>query len=688
MKKKNIFKFIFVLYLVVITLMASVGYAYSSRYIINNYLSIPWHTGNDMLDHFLRTIDKHDEEYVMYEYIDVTKDVEANLNDIYLKSEKESAYIYDDIGIDYTIINLKTKQKTNSLGDITLSDDVIDDQNYMYGIIEFSKNGIVQSHKRIDSANSFIETPYMVYYTEMRECLKMHHSNPDEHLKLNIPNDYQIIYRMDLSKYHDSRIIHDIYNSYSFYEIAVMFVCIVALITFVFMLFMPYDVFADIRPFKLINKLKLLFVLLFLGSFTVVSGAFMSYIGDLILSPNQLHSQYLNGTILNILGCLSCLIFVYGVSLCSFYLKYIFKKGIVTFIKEDTLIVYLFTKFKSFLVKLTELDLANRNNRNLFIFILINVIALSLMTMLRGFGIIFIVIYGMLAYIFLKERIDNIRLDYFNVLCATKKLASGNFDDEVFKDTGIFTSLQDELKNIKEGFKKAVIEETKSSKMKTELITNISHDLKTPLTGIKNYIELLDNDELDQKTRKTYLKTLDNYVNRFKVLIDDLFEVSKVNSGNIKLNLSELDIVTLIKQVIDENDDILNEHNLKVLFNSHKQHLNLMLDGDKTYRIFNNLLINAGKYSLDNSRIYIDLVDNEDEVMIIFKNISREEMTFTSDEILERFVRGDKSRTDGGSGLGLAIVKSFTEAQGGNFEVMLDGDLFKAIIKFKITKGS
>ena len=236
----------------------------------------------------------------------------------------------------------------------------------------------------------------------------------------------------------------------------------------------------------------------------------------------------------------------------------------MTFIKEDTLIVYLFTKFKSFLVKLTELDLANRNNRNLFIFILINVIALSLMTMLRGFGIIFIVIYGMLAYIFLKERIDNIRLDYFNVLCATKKLANGQFEDEVFKDAGIFTSLQDELKNIKEGFKKAVIEETKSSKMKTELITNISHDLKTPLTGIKNYIELLDNDELDQKTRKTYLKTLDNYVNRFKVLIDDLFEVSKVNSGNIKLNLSELDIVTLIKQVIDENDDILNEITLLI----------------------------------------------------------------------------------------------------------------------------
>ena len=247
----------------------------------------------------------------------------------------------------------------------------------------------------------------------------------------------------------------------------------------------------------------------------------------------------------------------------------------------------------------------------------------------------------------------------------------------------LLNSLKDEFNNIKVGFKKAVEEETKSQNMKNELISNVSHDLKTPLTCIKNYIVLLQDDTLSSNTRQEYINSLNQYVNRLTSLIEDLFEVSKANSGNIKLNLINLNIVALLEQTFTENKEVLESKNLTTIKNYANNEIKLNLDGDKTYRIFENLFTNISKYAMANSRVYLEIKETDDEVIIEFKNISATQMNFSAEEIVERFVRGDKSRHEAGSGLGLAIAKSFTEIQNGKFEIEIDGDLFKVIITFK-----
>ena len=224
--------------------------------------------------------------------------------------------------------------------------------------------------------------------------------------------------------------------------------------------------------------------------------------------------------------------------------------------------------------------------------------------------------------------------------------------------------------------------------MKTELISNVSHDLKTPLTSIITYIDLLKNDQLIDEDRKKYIEILERNSLRLKNLIDDLFEVSKVNSGNVHLDLVDVDIVSLIKQAQLESQDKLDEKNLDVRMNCSEEKIICYLDSSKTYRIFENLFINISKYALANTRVYIDLIQIDHQIQITFKNISEAEMTFNENEIVERFVQGDKSRNTSGSGLGLAIVKSFTELQKGQFKVEVDGDLFKSILTFNIKETS
>lgn len=276
-----------------------------------------------------------------------------------------------------------------------------------------------------------------------------------------------------------------------------------------------------------------------------------------------------------------------------------------------------------------------------------------------------------------------IQNDYNQLLDATHQLGQDNFQVDIDSDLGIFNSLKDEFNNIKVGFKKAVEEETKSQNMKNELISNVSHDLKTPLTCIKNYIVLLQDDTLSSNTRQEYINSLNQYINRLTSLIEDLFEVSKANSGNIKLNLINLNIVALLEQTFTENKEVLESKNLTTIKNYANNEIKLNLDGDKTYRIFENLFTNISKYAMANSRVYLEIKETDDEVIIEFKNISATQMNFSAEEIVERFVRGDKSRHEAGSGLGLAIAKSFTEIQNGKFEIEIDGDLFKVIITFK-----
>lgn len=253
----------------------------------------------------------------------------------------------------------------------------------------------------------------------------------------------------------------------------------------------------------------------------------------------------------------------------------------------------------------------------------------------------------------------------------------------ITEDIGVFEPMKEDLTQIRDGFKKAVDEEIKSQRMKTELITNVSHDLKTPLTAITTYVELLKKEGITDEERKEYVDTLARKSQRLKVLIEDLFEVSKASSNNITLNLMNVDIVKLMKQVVVEHKEKYDEAGLQLHWKVPEEKVELMLDSQKTYRIFENLFLNIQKYAMPNSRVYIDVTDEDEQISIVVKNMSAEPLNVAGEELVERFVRGDASRNTEGSGLGLAIAKNFTEAQKGTFDVCVDGDLFKTTLIWK-----
>ena len=268
----------------------------------------------------------------------------------------------------------------------------------------------------------------------------------------------------------------------------------------------------------------------------------------------------------------------------------------------------------------------------------------------------------------------------------TLEVAKGNYKYDI-KDNKIIVlkNIEKNLITIEDGLKEALDKAITSEKMKSELITNVSHDLKTPLTSIINYIDLLKEDITDEKKNR-YLEVLDMKSKRLKVLIEDLFEASKGVSGNMVFEKEDLNIVSLLRQVIGELEEKINQANLNIITKWPEDKAILYLDGRKTFRVYENLINNIIKYSMKNSRVYIDVINNEDDVVVIMKNISAYQIDFTSDEIIERFKRGDQSRSTEGSGLGLSIAKSIVELQGGDFKIEIDGDLFKVITKFNKQK--
>ncbi|MBC5627019.1 HAMP domain-containing histidine kinase [Clostridium sp. NSJ-49] len=251
------------------------------------------------------------------------------------------------------------------------------------------------------------------------------------------------------------------------------------------------------------------------------------------------------------------------------------------------------------------------------------------------------------------------------------------------KGQGRFRDLAHNINNMKEGLRESLQNEVKSERMKTELITNVSHDLKTPLTSIINYIDLLKREDIEPESARDYVNVLDNKAQRLKVLIDDLFEASKAASGAMELNIEKIEIVQLLKQVLGENDERISNHGLSLRVNTPEEKVFIKGDGKRLYRVFENLISNIVKYSMENTRVYIDIIKEDECVKIVMKNIAAYELNFDVNEITERFKRADEARTSEGSGLGLAIAKSIVELHGGTFYIEVDGDLFKSIITLK-----
>lgn len=267
--------------------------------------------------------------------------------------------------------------------------------------------------------------------------------------------------------------------------------------------------------------------------------------------------------------------------------------------------------------------------------------------------------------------------------CA-KDMAEGNLDRkaDIRKMFWVFRAHGEHLNQISDGMAKAVDARMKSEHLKTELITNVSHDIKTPLTSIINYVDLLQREDLDEKTRQEYIAVLSRQSARLKKLIEDLVEASKASTGNVQINWAEIDVNVLLEQAVAEYGDKLDRAGLKVVFAGSDTPAIVMADGQHLWRVFDNLLANISKYAMPGTRVYTSVIRGDDTVRIEFKNISREALNVSSDELMERFVRGDSSRNTEGSGLGLSIANSLCTLMKADFSISIDGDLFKAVITF------
>ncbi len=274
------------------------------------------------------------------------------------------------------------------------------------------------------------------------------------------------------------------------------------------------------------------------------------------------------------------------------------------------------------------------------------------------------------------------------LLNGSKDMAEGNLDNKV-STKGMFWDFKDaanNLNSISNGMALAVEERTKSDRMKTELITNVSHDIKTPLTSIINYSDLIMKEPAGSEKINEYAEVLHRQSEKLKRLIDDLVETSKASTGNLEVILAPCSVNELLSQAAGEYEQKMEDSGLTLVSEIPENSFSIMADGRRLWRVFDNLLNNACKYALSGTRVYMSLKEEDGNALITFKNTSREALNISAEELMERFVRGDKSRNSGteGNGLGLAIAKSLTELQNGKLDLSIDGDLFKAEIRFPL----
>lgn len=596
----------------------------------------------------------------------------------------------------YRITNTATGEKTEG-GDTSLF--VKDHQ--MYSTFTYDADG------NVTSTGDYVSTDftYMSAYQLLKNSIKISTSNaretyeiygksiPKSQIQLRVPQNLKAEFAIpqnltennDIIWYNTGNLVHGEMSG----RFLAVTCCMMVFFIGLYILFYPVSVEQEVNPFAFMRKIKAEIKWVFLGTVLCLAYIGMAFLGvytmtgELQTALQMLGIPYaeLVPVVLQFIGMMLTGLFT---AMGIFEIKYMLTSGFCRYWKEDSLIGSICGNVKRRFEKLSEVDLSDKTDTVLLKYVLIQMVIVGVIACFWSFGIVLSVLYSVLLFFYIRKKLKKVQKDYQVLLKEAHQLADGRFDEEITQDVGIFNALGEEFKNVRTGFEKAVCEEMKSQNMKTELISNVSHDLKTPLTGIKNYAELLGQNNVSEQDKQGYLENLQHYIDRLNNLIEDLFEVSKVNSGNIELNPVELNVVALIQQAQAETEDLLKQKNLTVILDAPENGIVQALDGDKTYRIFENLFTNIAKYALPGTRVYVSATAQPEYTEIVFKNISEAQMNFTPEEIVERFVRGDKSRHESGSGIGLAIVKSFTEVQNGTFSIEIDGDLFKAVVRFKV----
>lgn len=290
-----------------------------------------------------------------------------------------------------------------------------------------------------------------------------------------------------------------------------------------------------------------------------------------------------------------------------------------------------------------------------------------------------VILDGIVGVLMFRRNAEQIE-----IVEGINRIREGEVDVQLDLDNlhGSSRELAEAVNNIGEGIRKAIRTSLKDEQMKTDLITNVSHDIKTPLTSIINYVDLLKRLKIEEEPARGYINILDGKAQRLKQLTDDLVEASKISSGNIELNREKLNLTELINQSIGEFSEKLEECGLAVVFEKSDMPSFIYADSRRMWRVIENLFYNICKYALEGTRVYIDILNEDGQVNATVKNISRQKMNVRPEELTERFIRGDSSRSTEGSGLGLFIAQNLVQAQGGNFVISLDGDLFKVTFSF------
>ena len=305
---------------------------------------------------------------------------------------------------------------------------------------------------------------------------------------------------------------------------------------------------------------------------------------------------------------------------------------------------------------------------------------LQFMINASGVFALVLIVADVAAIVYAVRKVDGLDL----IMDGLKKISDGELQYKIKTEqlTGKYKAMAEYINNIGDGLDAAVENSLKKERMQTELITNVSHDLKTPLTSIINYVDLLKRENLTDPQVQEYLRILDEKSQRLKVLTEDVVEASKASTGNIKFEMNDIDFVEMVQQVIGEFEEKFQEKNLTMMVHFTDEPSMIYADGQKMWRVLENVFGNVVKYAMEGTRVYAEISNSNKKVVFSLKNISAQPLNFSADELTERFIRGDVARNTEGSGLGLSIAKSLTELQGGEFKLYLDGDLFKVMITF------
>jgi len=653
-----------------------------------------------------------------------------NLNH-YLSNWKENFKI-DFQNLDYVVLdkegNIIKTNNQNNLNKLIESKDTkeLTDKYLFYITIKFDENGQMNVNN-IYGGDEY-EMRNGLSESKLKNIIDSKNGYGDYLLDNSIKN-VTFLYGINKEMKYSDRISELIehYQRDSYEKISYIYTLILLGIIIILSLLAPFKIEKEVSLCKLFFKIPFEFIIILvsiiIGFMLVASSVLIYYTltGDFVTKVlTQIGIEADMAEILIYLFNISYWsIFISLIFVTIVVIKNVFKIGIIQYLKENLFIIKVIKIFKELLglnvkffkkiinkvinpVKRTikymyNIDLTDKSNKFIIKIVAIDAAAILVFFIIWVLGtlitwsVIFSAFWGLILaftycivmYNLLKKYLIKIKNEYAMLLNATNKIAEGNLDVSVNEDLGLFNPFKEQVVKIQIGFKKAINEEIKSQRMKTELISNVSHDLKTPLTSIITYVDLLKSENITVEERKVYIDTLDKKSQRLKFLIEDLFEVSRATSGNINLNLVKVDIVELMRQTEIELEDKIKNANLRIRNNFPGNKVILKLDSQKTFRIFENLLNNVAKYAMEGSRVYVNIIDNEDKIEITVKNMSSEEINFEAEDIVERFERGDKSRNTEGSGLGLAIVKSFVEVQGGTFNVDVDGDLFKVTIIFK-----